>query len=293
MSPFISYGREPPNKNLSPLDWISVKIIGISIEDSSCNLTNYSIRNFYCGNDCDGESNWLLFGRNNQLLHSSRNVSFVKHFDVRTLQPKDSIPVVNCYEAEMNKNGDVWLLSDEQEWYAYRKREIKKNLTTKDRLEVASYLKGQGFIKIDWKWEGDTILNERFSVRMNLDGISIVDLKGEYKRQIIMNEKFDLRIIGSFHNNKYLVVLAGQRERYSMIDPKVLILDLASGIMVKQMDHDDFYYNKELEQLAVVKGTETIETIDFPALPRLVSICRKETEGMRLTEVSRRKFYLD
>lgn len=256
-------------------------------------LTNYSIRNFYCGNDCEGESNWLLFGDNDQLLHSSRNESFVKHFDVRTLQPIDSIPVINCYEAEMNKNGDVWLLSDEQEWYAYRKREIKKNLMTKDRSEVAGYLKGQGFQKIDWKWEGDTILNERFSICDNLEGIRIVDLKGKYKSQNIINEKYESSIVGSFHNDKYLVIYAGQRERYSMIDPKVLILDLASGIIVKQMDNNDIYYNKELEQLAVVEGAETIETIDFPALPRLVSICRKETEGMRLTEVSRRKFYLD
>jgi hypothetical protein len=193
----------------------------------------------------------------------------------------------------MNKNGDVWLLSDEQEWYAYRKREIKKNLMTKDRSEVAGYLKGQGFQKIDWKWEGDTILNERFSICDNLEGIRIVDLKGEYKSQNIMNEKYESSIVGSFHNDKYLVIYAGQRERYSMIDPKVLIIDLASGIIVKQMDNNDIYYNKELEQLAVVEGAETIETIDFPALPRLVSICRKETEGMRLTEVSRRKFYLD
>ena len=293
---FATYGHHVEDTAFSPDG--RYLAVACSFNGMIVDLTNHSIRNFYCGNDCEGESNWILFGRNNQLLHSSRNESFVKHFDVRTLQPKDSIPVINCYEAEMNKRGDIWLLSDEQEWYAYRKREIKKNLTTMNRLEMASYLKGQGFKKIDWEWEGDTILNERFSVRENLGEIRVLDLKGEYKSQIIMNEKYESNIIGSFHNDKYLVILAGKREQYSMTDSKVLILDLASGIIVKQLDsgYNDIYYNKELEQLAVVEVTETIETIetiDFPTLPRLVQICRKETEGMKLTEMSRRKFYLD
>ena len=138
---------------------------------------------------------------------------------------------------------------------------------------------------------------------MDYDGIHIIDLSGKDKSWQFVDEQHDSNIWGAFHDNKYLVVGLSGRFMYSNAGYSVCVVDLESGVVVKQImgyyGSESIYYNEKTEQLALVEFDENdnnsivISFVSFPSIDKLVSYCRDITKGMKLDDKRRRTFYLD
>ena len=287
-----------PNGNLLAISFENGPV-GIIVD-----LNDNSISRFDCGNYCSDNFNSLAFGNDNQLLHYSREEKYVKMYDAQSFLPVDSIKVSCTLGSQMNSDGSIWLVNDEQEWYAYYKQESAMQKKTINRQEKTKYMKEAGFEVVDWQWEKtDTIINQRYKISMGYDGIHITDLSGKYKSWQFVDEQHDSNIWGAFHDNKYLVVGMSGRFMYSNVEYSVCVVDLESGIVVKQImgyyGPKNIYYNKETEQLAFVEFDESdnnnidISFVPFPSIDKLVSYCRDITKGMKLDDKRRRTFYLD
>ena len=141
----------------------------------------------------------------------------------------------------------------------------------------------------------DIIINQRFHI-LNEDGnLSCKDVKGEYKEWSKKGRGKYLELKGFFQDDNYMLVLGtGPMDVQYGID----IIDVATGITVyhflPDFYIDQIYYNKKSEQLAFGndKGPFSDCVIEFPSFDRLLSLCRKATQHMVLTNEARRRFYL-
>ena len=249
------------------------------------NLDDGSTSLFDCGNpDCAHYSNWLSYGCNGQLLHSS-DFANVMLFDCSTLTPIDSLPA-NHYSADLNRAGDICLLGSDVYF-----RNTPNDTTTPPTCDFRNLgvFDNRGFII-------DTIVNQRHHIICSGAKLQYTDILGEYDswEQSETNEFITKSIIGFLHDNRYvLIVREGIRGSLYGID----IIDIASGVQVYHIDDfvDQVYYDTKTEKMAFGHGNDFFpETaIYFPTLEHLIDRCKKITEGMTLSAETRKRLYLN
>lgn len=249
------------------------------------NLDDGSTAFFDCGNpDCAHYSNWLNYGDNGQLLHSS-DFANVKLFDCLALTPIDSLPD-NHYSADLNRAGDICLLGSN----------VYFRNTPNDTTTVpASDFRNLGFS--DYRgFQLDTIVNQRHHIICSGDKLQYTDIQGEYDswEQSETNENITKCIIGFLHDNRYVLIdREGIRGSLYGID----IIDIASGVQVYHIEDyvNQVYYDAKTEKMAFGYGNKFFpETaIYYPTLEHLIDRCRKITEGMSLSAETRKRMYLD
>ena len=243
-------------------------------------LNDYTTTPFVCNGDCMHWSNWLHYGYNGQLLHGSE-FAYTEIYNPISLSLVDSIN--KCYHAEMDQSGNICLMGSE---VFYRNKQ--------DRIHAT----GGSFKLLDGGYIEDTIINKRFHINCSSTKLHFVDLKGENKEWsiVVKNDIEAFSIQGFFLDNKYMTIFRhGARGTQWGVD----VINVVSGKVVKRLE-PDFYvgsisYNKELEQLLLENQDEPNSdcVIDFPSFDHLVSLCRKATDGMVLSNDARRKFYLN
>jgi hypothetical protein len=249
-------------------------------------LISFTSKSFDC-EYCANYSSWLLFARNGQLIHSSK-YDIIKIHDSQSLSLVDSIKdkwLGDEVIADINSAGDACLINDNETGmicYKFRKNE---NMARNGSFNS---------LVIPWNLS-DIIINQRFHI-LNEDGnLSCKDVKGEYKEWSKKGRGKYLELKGFFQDDNYMLVLGtGPMDVQYGID----IIDVATGITVyhflPDFYIDQIYYNKKSEQLAFGndKGPFSDCVIEFPSFDRLLSLCRKATQHMVLTNEARRRFYL-
>ncbi len=250
-------------------------------------LNTFSSKVFNCGsNSCDNYFNWLSWGRNGQLIHSSK-YDIIKFFNAKSISLIDSIAHRWSGEifAEMNTAGDVCLIGDGDTYMMCYKN---------DSVEIQTDSGGFERLMIPWDLK-DTVINQRFNIICEEGNIRCKDLMGEYKewRKIGRYEYFGLK--GFIQNDKYMLVIGlGPMDRQYGMD----IIDIATGILVYHIPPDFYvdcvYYNQKSELMAFgnEERPDSRFLVIFPTFDHLVSLCREATSRMVLSNEARRKFYL-
>lgn len=262
-------------------------------------LNDFSIRQFSCGEeDCAHYSNWLCFGYNGQLLHSSSFSSGTRIYDATSLRLVDSI-CKNNY-AEMDYTGKICLVGSDV-FYRYVPEEKEQQTGSEmDRFQSPWQSSEKNtFQRLEpCDYEMDTVINRRYHVVCTFKKLSFIDLEGEHNSWSLMESDSYINrgILGFFSDNKYLLtVREGERGAQYGVD----VIDLVSGVIVCHIEPEFYvkraYYNAETEQFAFGDddGPFADTMIDFPTFDHLVSLCRKATQGMTLSDNVRRKFYLN
>ena len=253
-------------------------------------LDDFSSKVFECGSDdCAHYSNWLGFGRNGQLLHTSM-YDILKIFDAQSLSLVDSLDYLwlsDGIAAEMNSTGDICLIGDSDTGLICYHYDNKKTLATNDGFEkIGNHM---------W-YDTDIIINSRFHISNGEGVLRFSDLDGEYMDWSRDDKDKYLNIKGFIQDDKYMIVVrTGFRDAQYGTD----IIDVVTGITVYHLSPDFYvdcvYYNKESNLIAFgnEEGPQMDYVIDFPSFDHVVSLCRKATDGMVLSNDARRKFYLN
>ncbi|MBR5715950.1 MAG: TIR domain-containing protein [Bacteroidales bacterium] len=259
-------------------------------------LNNFSTKLFDCGEEnCAHYSNCLDFGYNGQLLHSSSFSLGTRIYDASTLTLTDSI---NKSEyAEMDYTGKICLIGSEV-FYRYTP-EDKENMEESGSISPSHSLEDSSFQLLSpFEYELDTIINQRYHIVCDFEKLSFNDLEREYNNWSFTesNSYISRGVLGFFPDNKYLATIReGERGAQFGID----IIDIASGIIVYHIDPEFYvermYYNVEAEQIAFgdEEGPDTDFIINFPSFDHLVTLCRKATQGMVLSDNVRRMYDLN
>ncbi|MBR6842212.1 MAG: toll/interleukin-1 receptor domain-containing protein [Prevotella sp.] len=251
-------------------------------------LDDYSEIPFDCGNsdDCAHYSNVLTYGRNGQILHTSIYDSF-KIFDGNSLALVDSVPSFfsDAKSGMMNSAGNICMISDTDDCFVWYLNEKDSSKDVHGR-----------FIEIN-KPE-DNLISNRFNIFNDEDGaLCFEDRKGEYKSWRKIEKGKYLEIKGYFQDYQYMVVTKGgfRDAQYGSE-----VIDVVTGTTVYHFPSDIYYvdhvyYNSKSEQMTIGNsdGPFLDSIIDFPSFKKLVDLCKKATEGMELSNNSRRLFYLD
>lgn len=257
-------------------------------------LSDFSERRFDCGNiDCCHYSNWLTFGRNNDLLHSSMFEEAVKRYNCKNLEPIDSIvghdKSFNYFvNIDMCSDGSMCLIKDYASSFVYYYAKANKTNIIKENLEPfgSSYTEYSHFT--------DTIVDGRYKVEFLENCVEFSDLKGEVNAWSIKDPKIGYGLYGFINDNRYMLLAKyGFRGSFVGID----VIDLLSGTLVDQTESvvidtqtghvffDKMKYSPD--------GDILDEYEEFFSFEELISLCRKATSGMKLSEAARRKFFLN
>jgi len=255
------------------------------------NLSDFSEKQFNCGNeDCCHYSSWLLYARNNDLLHSSMFEHAIKRYDRNSLELLDSIVSNNqtfyftdIGYADMVSDGSTCLLQDYSGYYIY--------YHTNDKKENYSYENTEPF---ENEYVSDTILDNRYKIVASLNGVSFSDSKNEVKSWSLNDPKIAYNIYGFIHDNKYMLL---SKEGFRGASTGIDVVDLMSGTIVEQVEGvmktpqtGDIIFSRTREK----EDGEYYEEFDkFVSFEELVTLCRQVTAGMSLSEAAKRKFFLN
>ncbi len=254
-------------------------------------LNDFSTTAFDCGasGHCAHYSNYLEFGRNGQILHSSMFDSF-KVFDGTTFALVDSLRTSfsDSVSGQMNSEGNICIIGDSDDCFIWYKNNDDRASVRKDGFKL---------LKSDKLYSEDTILDKRFHIRVDEDGtLWFEDLKGEYEPWNKSEKGRYIDVKGYFQDNKYIGII---KEGFRDAQYGAEILDIHSGQTVFTFPTvvyiDEIYYNDDSEQLAIGNDEEPfIDCVyDFPSLDHLINLCRMATKGMELSQTARKRFYLE
>lgn len=251
------------------------------------NLSDFTERSFNCRNEnCRHYSNWLVYGRNDELLHSSMFEGFIKIYDGKSLELIDSINNNQTYSSfetiDMSSDGSMCITEDYSNHYIYYK--------AKEERKEVSY---KGLVDFERVYEDDTIIGGRYKIELTTYGVKFSDMKNEVRNWELSDPKITYEIIGYIHNNKYILLSKrGFRGEFEGID----IVDLLSGKIVDQTL--SISRDPQTGYIVISKMNNQADDIneeyeEFIPFEELTTLCKKATAGMKLSKAARRKFFLN
>ena len=204
------------------------------------------------------------------------------------------------YFAEMDYTGKICLIGSDV-YYLYTPEEKEQKIEGEiEKFKSPWQSSGKNsFQRLDpCEYEIDTVINRRYHIVCTFKKLYFFDLEGEHNSWSLLDSDHNIErgVLGFFPDGKYLLTIReGERGAQYGID----VIDLLSGVVVYHINPNCYvkriYYNAETEQFAFgdeeSQFTDTL--IDFPTFDHLVSLCRKATQGMVLSDNVRRKFYLN
>lgn len=250
-------------------------------------LTTFVI---HCGeSDCSHYSNWLSYGRDGNLMHSSMFEGKIKIFNeigTRLLDSingrNDNINVFGC--AYMAFKGDMCLVQNQDEWYVFYKYNPAKteNETTDNGMKDSF----DNYVNFS-----DTVVDGRYHILCDEGIVKFEDLKGEKSDWSLQIPQMWLDVKGFIQNNRYMVVYKeGFRGAYA----GVFIVESSSGTVVYESNESDLYYSEN--QFTMINRHpdrfSKVTEVSFMPFDTLIKVCREATKGMSLTERKKKLFYL-
>lgn len=269
------------------------KYLAMAFKDGTgkiVNLSDLSEKKFNCGNvDCCHYSNWLLFGRNNDLLHSSMFEETIKRYNGQSLELIDSLNsndnTFNDYVGvDMSSDGSMCIVQDYASHYIF--------YYTKGEKRDSIYVSMESFG--DYMNVSDTLISGRYKIGFTENGVEFRDLKNEVKGWSLNDPKINYGLYGFIHHDKYLLLSKeGFRGSFEGID----IVDMLTGTLMDQVDHvflDSLTGHVILNKMRIGPNDDIYEEYEeFVPFEELVSSCKKITEGMKLSDAARNKFFLN
>lgn len=249
-------------------------------------LTTYVI---HCGEaDCSHYSNWLSYGKDGNLLHSSMFEEQIKIFNDIGTRLLDSIKGGNDNfnvfgTACMSSKGDMCLAQNQEEWYVfYKYNPADADNGANDYAMIDGY---ENYVHIS-----DTVVDGRYHILCDEGLVRFEDLKGEKADWRLQFPQIWLDVKGFIQNNRYMIVY---KEGFRGAHAGFFIVDASSGTIVYEFNESDLYNNEH--QFAMTNRRSfgsRVTQVRFMPFDTLLKVCREATKGMSLTEEKKKAFYL-
>lgn len=252
--------------------------------------------------DTREEDKWIVYGYNGQIIEGSAR-SPIKIYDENSYTLIDSLSRYETNEiVQINKEGTVCMVGPN----IYYRRIVHE-----DTIKRPS--KADDF-KLVKEIYGDSIAAGRYVMHSNGGYIiRFKDLMGEIKEWKL--SEADALYGEDFYyiqDNNYILV--GKIQGHQNVIPQVQDTEILFEVIHVPTGYPVYHFPRQYGDCFYSQASETIAWADidhigrarwveddcdfsfvlfFPSFDHLVSLCRKATQGMVLTEYARRKFYLN